>query len=221
MADFILNKKRNAFISDSGLPNEDESHVVPFRPPLALRGLHFEIALSGEAPAFDFGHYDNLGGLEFIARDETGNIVSIDLDEFFPGEDYLSDPDHERLVKYGELADEESFWCDGQDFIDSTGPWTLHGFSFECPAVSSVGDCVSFPLEKLRFWPADVVWDGVKCVGDAIASGELPSDVFARCEPALRVELRMRGVDNCLSSIPEHSELVMLAREFYEKRFGQ
>ena len=221
MKDLILNKTQTAFVSDSGLHNEDESHVVPFRPPLAIRGLHFQIALSGEEPAFDFGHYDNLGELEFIARDESGNIVSIDLDQLFPGEDYLSDPDHERLVKYGELADEESFWCDNQEFVDSTGPWTIHGFCFECPAVSSIGDCIDFPVEKLRFWPADGEWDGLKRVGDALASGELPSDVFARCEPTLRVELRMRGVGYCLASIPERAELATLARGFYETRFAQ
>jgi hypothetical protein len=111
--------------------------VIPARPALVLRGLRFELALQGESPSFDFGEYDHLGNISFFASDDTDTdeIVEVDLDEFFPGPNFEDDPDHTRLVKYGEVAAEESFACEADDFVDQTAQLAIDGFFFECPAV--------------------------------------------------------------------------------------
>lgn len=77
---------------------EPSYEVVPARPPLLLRDLRFELALQGESPSFEFGEYDKLGEVQFIARNEAGDIIALDLDEFFPGPDYAEDPGHQLLA---------------------------------------------------------------------------------------------------------------------------
>jgi hypothetical protein len=150
------------------------------------------LALQGESPSFEFGYYENLGEVKFIARNEAGEIMALDTDEFFPGPDFAENPDHQRLIEYGEVAGDEFFESSGKDFVDSTGPVTVSGFSFECPAVATARDCATFSLEKLRVWASDDArgWDGVTRVADLLQTNMLPADEWAQCQLALKEQLQ-------------------------------
>ena len=155
-----------------------------------------------------------------LARDVSGDIVPIVLEELFPG-DFEANPDYRRLLRYTDVAVEETFVAfHYPDFVDSGLPWNFEGYCFECPPLRNAHACVNFPLEKVRFWQQDTAWDGITRVEDALASGQLSSEVWSGLFPLVHTELRLRAVKHCLDAIPEIDDLMAVARRYYQEHFS-
>lgn len=181
--------------------------IVPLRPALQIKGVVLERVFSSHvAHAWSFGESDVFEGLYYIARDQNGAVINTNCDALFPG-DFEADADYQRLMRYTNIIEEESFVSFAGEplpsFVSDLGSWTI-----ERPTVANVSVAAKFDLKRLRLWRTGNTWDGFTLLGDAIADGLMQTDEYEQTVVAATARVQKNAIEQALAPFPNSAELL-------------
>jgi hypothetical protein len=192
--------------------DSNEKIITPVRPPARLKGLYIELDHNGRSrEAFTFGEVEKLNSSDMIAKDDEGNAVMTDAEALFGDDD--NDADHNRLVRYLDIADRESFLSSSLD-EEHLPPFrqSVDGFVLERPIVRTAADAAKFPPGHCRIWLKGGAWDGMTLLEHAVDDGLFDASRASAIAEAAAKGLRADALGHALAPFPDRDDL--LARIF-------
>lgn len=184
--------------------------VTPGRPAIPIKGLMMELENGrGIGGSWDFGYVDKLESSRIVARDSEGNVVDTNPDIIFSDRDYEVDPEYLRLIRYLDVAEDETFILDDEhaqyipNFLVQ-----IDEFTVERPSVADVASAASFLPAKCRIWLTGGSWNGVTRFDEAVSDGLLTSHQVEAIGPKIGIALRRDALTHALAPFSDSEELL-------------